>query len=79
MISVVQANLRRGYTALSMLQQFAREHSSEICVVSEPPPDAATRIGWHVSPDGGAAIILDPPPLASLPPPDPGGVLSGSN
>lgn len=66
MISVVQANLRRGYTALSMLQQFAREHSSEICVVSEPPPDAATRIGWHVSPDGGAAIILDPPPR--LPP-----------
>lgn len=63
MIQVIQANLRKGYAALSMLQQFAREQSSEICVVSEPPPDAATRLGWHVSPDGGAAIILTPPRL----------------
>lgn len=66
MASIIQANLRRGYMALAMLQQFSREQASEILLVSEPPPDAATRLGWHVSRDGGAAIILDPPPR--LPP-----------
>lgn len=66
MISAVQANLRGGYTSLNMMKQTVRETNSEICIVSEHPPNVASRTGWYVSPDGSAAIALDPPPR--LPP-----------